>query len=148
MIQCKPVGMLMFDQEGKLLFGRRSDNKGWCFPGGKADAGESSLDASIRETQEETKIEVPREKVEKLGDCITFDNDDGVNMHKMSSIFYLTIPVENSEPRITNELIEFRWLYPEEAIEALRLFTPTKQALTFFKPDIANISNFLRTRER
>lgn len=148
MIEYNPVGMLIYNKEGKLLLGKRSDGKGWGFPGGKTDPNESSLDASIRETQEETKIEVPREKVEKLGDCITFDNDDGVNMHKMSSIFYLTIPVENSEPRITNELIEFRWLYPEEAIEALRLFTPTKQALTFFKSDIANISNFLRTRER
>lgn len=45
-------------REGRLLLTRREDVEVWCLPGGSVDAGESIAEAAIRETREETGLEV------------------------------------------------------------------------------------------
>lgn len=45
-------------KDKKLLMIKRGDNRKWSFPGGKVDKGETYLDAVIRETKEESGIEV------------------------------------------------------------------------------------------
>jgi ADP-ribose pyrophosphatase YjhB (NUDIX family) len=42
----------------KVLLTRRTDNGRWCLPGGRTDAGESVIETCIRETLEETGLEV------------------------------------------------------------------------------------------
>jgi 8-oxo-dGTP pyrophosphatase MutT (NUDIX family) len=67
----KPVvraaGILIVCQ-GELLFLKRGDwiatEPGtWCIPGGKLEDGETSMDAAVRETFEESGIKVPRESL-------------------------------------------------------------------------------------
>jgi len=41
------------DDEGRILLGRRSDDRSWCLPGGKLEAGESFADCARRECLEE-----------------------------------------------------------------------------------------------
>jgi ADP-ribose pyrophosphatase YjhB (NUDIX family) len=42
----------------KILLTRRSDNGRWCLPGGRMESGESVVETCIRETLEETGLEV------------------------------------------------------------------------------------------
>jgi len=46
------------DSGGKILMQRRSDNSLWSIPGGAMEPGESIAQTAIRETQEETGLEV------------------------------------------------------------------------------------------
>jgi ADP-ribose pyrophosphatase YjhB (NUDIX family) len=45
-------------RNGKILLTKREDFEVWCLPGGAVDEGESVAQAAIRETREETGLEV------------------------------------------------------------------------------------------
>ena len=50
---------IIFDENReKVLLTQRSDNGRWCLPGGGMDPGENASEACIRETMEETGLEV------------------------------------------------------------------------------------------
>ena len=50
---------IIFDEtREKVLLTQRSDNGRWCLPGGGMDPGESAEEACVRETIEETGLEV------------------------------------------------------------------------------------------
>ncbi len=46
------------DQQGRVLFVRRSDNAAWVMPAGSLELGESIMDCLKREVHEETGLEV------------------------------------------------------------------------------------------
>jgi ADP-ribose pyrophosphatase YjhB (NUDIX family) len=46
------------DEQGRLLLIHKIDNGYWALPGGGMDLGESIADAAVRETLEETGIEI------------------------------------------------------------------------------------------
>lgn len=48
----------IFDQSGQILLMLRSDSSRWCLPGGWVDANESPEETVIRETREETGLNV------------------------------------------------------------------------------------------
>ncbi len=52
------VGLIITDSQGKLLLERRRDNGMWGLPGGGIEPGESVSDTAIRETTEETGLNV------------------------------------------------------------------------------------------
>src|SRR5512145_3325959 len=57
----KVVAGAILEQDGRVLLTRRSINPGrglWTFPGGFVDFGETVTDAAVRETLEETGLEV------------------------------------------------------------------------------------------
>lgn len=50
---------LIFDESReRILLTRRSDNGRWCLPGGRMDPGESAAETCIRETKEETGLDI------------------------------------------------------------------------------------------
>lgn len=50
---------VIFDEaRGKVLLTRRADNGRWCLPGGAMEPGESAAETCVRETLEETGLEV------------------------------------------------------------------------------------------
>lgn len=52
------VNVVVENNKGEILMIRRTDNGNWALPGGAIDLGESVAQAAIRETKEETGIDV------------------------------------------------------------------------------------------
>jgi ADP-ribose pyrophosphatase YjhB (NUDIX family) len=48
----------IFDENGRVLLTRRTDNGQWCLPGGRMESGESAAEACEREVFEETGLQV------------------------------------------------------------------------------------------
>ena len=51
-------GGCVFDENGKVLLGRRQDSNKWGFPGGAVEIGETPEMAVVREFKEETGLDV------------------------------------------------------------------------------------------
>ena len=51
-------GILVLDEQDRLLLLKRSDNQCWAFPGGSMEPGEVIEDTARRETLEETNLEI------------------------------------------------------------------------------------------
>ncbi|WP_270889237.1 NUDIX domain-containing protein [Pedococcus sp. 5OH_020] len=49
---------VVVDDRGRIVLQRRRDNEMWALPGGAMEIGESVADCAIRETREETGLEV------------------------------------------------------------------------------------------
>ncbi len=52
------ANVIVINDDGQILMIQRSDNGNWAVPGGGMDLGESLPDTGIRETKEETGIDV------------------------------------------------------------------------------------------
>ncbi|KLL11595.1 MULTISPECIES: NUDIX hydrolase [Protofrankia] len=52
------VTAVVTDPDGRILMVHKTDNDLWALPGGGMDLGESITDAAIRETKEETGIDI------------------------------------------------------------------------------------------
>lgn len=108
------ASVVVVDERGRVLLQRRTDNGMWALPGGKHEIGESLADCGIRETREETGIEV-----EITGIVGTYTNpghvfayDDG-EVRQEYSICLLGRPV-GGELRVSDESFEVAWFDPAE----------------------------------
>lgn len=52
------VNVVLFDEARRVLLTQRRDNRLWCLPSGHMDLGETVAEAGIRETKEETGLEI------------------------------------------------------------------------------------------
>ncbi|MGX2998654.1 NUDIX hydrolase [Streptomyces sp. JNUCC 64] len=57
------VTAIVFDDEGRVLVGRRSDNREWSVIGGIPDPGEQPAACAVREVYEETAVRCVAERV-------------------------------------------------------------------------------------
>ena len=85
-----------------LLLKRMGRIKGFCLPGGKVDPGETFIQGAIRETEEETgiQIEIPR----YVGDGQSMDNQ------YLVKTYYITL---DNKPTVTlspDEHSEYKWV--------------------------------------
>ena len=60
------VGLLVFNNENKVLMQLRTDYNSWGFPGGSMELGESFEDVARRELKEETNLEIDELKLLKI----------------------------------------------------------------------------------
>jgi ADP-ribose pyrophosphatase YjhB (NUDIX family) len=52
------VNIAILDESSRLLLTRREDFDVWCLPGGEVEAGETLMQAALREAEEETGVRV------------------------------------------------------------------------------------------
>lgn len=52
------VAAVVVDDDGRVLMIERTDNGKWALPGGAQELGESVRDAAVRETREETGVDI------------------------------------------------------------------------------------------
>ncbi|MDT0450856.1 NUDIX hydrolase [Streptomyces hesseae] len=109
---------VVVDDAGRVLLQRRRDNGMWALPGGGMRIGESLPDCAVRETKEETGIDV-----EVIGIVGTYSNprhvfayDDG-EVRQEFSICFLARQVAGCLA-VSEESTDVRWFEPGE-IDAL-----------------------------
>jgi 8-oxo-dGTP pyrophosphatase MutT (NUDIX family) len=108
------ASVVVVDDTGRVLLQRRTDNGMWALPGGKMDLGESLAGCGIRETREETGLDI-----EITGIVGTYTNpghvfayDDG-EVRQEFSICLLGRPV-GGELATSDESTEVAWFSPAE----------------------------------
>ncbi|MGA8117180.1 MAG: NUDIX hydrolase N-terminal domain-containing protein [Actinocatenispora sp.] len=113
----------IFDAAGRLLLTRRADNGSWCLPGGSADVGESPSDIAVRETREETGLEVRATGLIGVYDSRRLP---GPALAWQAYVLVFACEVTGGELATTHEVTEFRWCAEDEAT-ALELSVGSRQ---------------------
>jgi ADP-ribose pyrophosphatase YjhB (NUDIX family) len=98
----------------KILLTRRSDNGRWCLPGGRMESGESVVETCIRETLEETGLEV--RIIRLLGVYSSphrlVEYSDG-NRYQIVALNFEAEPIGGSLS-LSDETTEYGYFTPEE----------------------------------
>jgi 8-oxo-dGTP diphosphatase len=118
--------------EDKILFLKRSPHKkygtSWGIPGGKLEAGETPVNAVIREVFEEVGFTVQASDLTDVGTLYIRHPDVDYIFHRFRTRF-TTIPLMDLS---LEEHIEARWVTFEEAME-LPLISGGKEALVSYQ---------------
>lgn len=112
------------DKDGpKVLVTQHSKHKGWDFPKGHIESGESSEAAALREVEEEVGIKA--EIIERVGQTQYFYYEEGERVLK-TVVYYLMKYVGEGEATTAEEVSGKVWL-PVEKVEAKLTFKDTKE---------------------
>jgi 8-oxo-dGTP pyrophosphatase MutT (NUDIX family) len=77
-------GTLVVDAEGRLLLGHVTHTPKWDIPKGMQDAGESTLDAAMRELREETGLAFAPERYVELG-RFEYRRDKALHLYRVDA---------------------------------------------------------------
>lgn len=142
-VKRKIVGAFIFTRDGRMLLGK--NRKGgvyegsWMIPGGGVDVGETEMEALIRETFEETGIDITGQKIEKMqidfsGESEKTIRDTGERvLVKMDFRNYrVDLDAESTYLRLVAEddFASPQWVEVGE-IGAYNLSSPTRKTLKF-----------------
>ncbi|BFU45771.1 NUDIX domain-containing protein [Krasilnikovia sp. MM14-A1004] len=126
------VNVVVTNGAGEILLIRRSDNGNWALPGGAMDLGESLPDAAVRETVEETGIDV-----EITGLIGIFTDPRHVILYTSNgevrqefSVVFAARPVGGT-PKTSSESTDVRWT-PVPEIAALPMDRSMRMRLDHF----------------
>ncbi|MFE9661206.1 MULTISPECIES: NUDIX domain-containing protein [unclassified Streptomyces] len=132
------VTAIVFDDEGRVLIGRRSDNRAWSVVGGIPEPGEQPAACAVREVYEETAVRCVPERVVLVQalEPVSYPNGD---VCQYMDITFRCRAV-GGEARVNDdESLEVGW-FPLDALPDLNEFSLTriKHALadtpTWFEP--------------
>jgi len=117
------VKSLIIDKEGKILIIRREDNdphkpRVWEFPGGRLKEGENPIDGLIRETKEETDLDII-----VLNPLRThyFTREDGQLIIMITYICRL-VDDKKIDIRLSKEHTDFRWIGIDNILSELNKY--------------------------
>ncbi|MEV0662172.1 NUDIX hydrolase [Actinomadura luteofluorescens] len=111
------VNVVVENAKGEILMIRRTDNDNWALPGGAIDLGESVTQAAIRETKEETGVDV------EISGLVGIYSDPKHVIHYTSNdevrqefSIVLAAHPKGGYPTTSDESGEVRWLTPSRVI--------------------------------
>lgn len=116
-----PVVVAIITSKAGVLVERRHDGRPlWTFPAGEAEPGEAPIDTAIRETKEETGLQItPSHALGERDHPAT-----GRHMIYLAARPYQRTDVRNNDEA---ELAEVRWLTLAEALDLMPdMFTPVR----------------------
>jgi len=105
----KTADIFIVDKKDRILLLRRSMDDywcpgKWCIPGGMLDAHESALEGGIRETKEETNLNVKDLKF--VHSMEVHDNDLDINVF----VTYFITRKYEGHIKLSNEHIDYEWV--------------------------------------
>lgn len=109
--------------EWQVLVIQQAKHKGWDFPKGHIESGESQESAALREVAEETGVRA--EIIEKVGATQYFYWEEGTRILKTVT-YYLMKYIGQGEAKTAFEVSGMKWLPPAKAEEQLT-FRDTKE---------------------
>lgn len=118
------VGTVIENELGEILLLKRHKNdpegETWGLVGGKIDTGESSLQAAVRETYEEIGLQIKSDQLQFIK-SYHWDRED-LDIH--FEVFKAAVSNLNTEFILPeNEITEYLWIYPREALNRPDLMT-------------------------
>lgn len=135
------VSAVVFDDEGRVLLGKRRDTGGWSIIGGIPEPGEQPARTAVREVLEETAVHCVPERVVLVQALEPFTYPNGDCCQFMDTT--LRCRAVGGEARVNDdESLDVRW-FAIDALPELEEFALTriKQALdpgpTWFEPTIS-----------
>jgi 8-oxo-dGTP diphosphatase len=123
------VGAIII-HEGKILLEQRKNKPGqgkWSVPGGLVELGEHIEHAVIRETKEETCLDVAEPSLVDVVDDMELDDAGRVQYHFVIIDYH--VKVTGGVPKAASDAGELRWM-PFSEVEAYDLTTSFRR---FFK---------------
>ncbi|MFI5757242.1 NUDIX hydrolase [Streptomyces sp. NPDC051569] len=124
------VSAIVFDDDGRVLLGRRADTGGWSVIGGIPEPGEQPATTAVREVYEETGVHCVAERIVLVQALkpVTYPNGD----HCQYLDTTIRCRAVGGEARVNDEeSLEVGWFSPDALpkLEEFALFR-IKQALT------------------
>jgi len=118
----------IFDEHGRILLTKRTDNGQWCLPSGGAEPGESVAEACIREVWEETGLSV---KVRRL--VGVYSHPDQLTVYSETDKFqiialHFEAEIIGGEPGISDETSAIGYFTMEE-IDGLEMLGRHKERI-------------------
>jgi len=118
----------IFDEQGRVLLTRRTDNGQWCLPGGRMESGESAAEACEREVSEETGLSV---RVKRLVGVYSHPDQlviypDGNKVHIVA--LHFEAEVLGGELGLSNETTDFGYFTMDE-IQGMELLGRHKERI-------------------
>ncbi|WP_190820115.1 NUDIX hydrolase [Saccharopolyspora pogona] len=108
------VAAFVQDDTGRVLMIRRTDNDQYAIPGGAQDIGETVAQAAIRETAEETGIDIEVSGLIGVysdpGHVIAYDDGE---VRQEFSLCFRALPIGGT-PRTSSESKEVHWVDPAD----------------------------------
>lgn len=95
----------IFNDAGEILLIERVDGSGWGIPCGWVEPNERAVDAAVRETREETGLEVV---VRRLVGVFSRPADPASGLHSMSAVVHLC-EIVGGELRLSHEGVDLRY---------------------------------------
>lgn len=134
------VTAVVFDDEGRVLLGRRTDTRKWSIIGGIPDPGEQPAACAVREVLEETNVHCAVERVVLVQalDPVTYENGDTCQYMDIT----FRCRAVGGEARVNDdESLEVGWFavdaLPElNGFAMLRIKQALSDAPTWFEPVI------------
>ncbi len=115
----KQRATIICERDGQILYVRKPKSN-WALPGGKIEAGETPVQAAIRELCEETGL-----KNLELRYLAEYEKD------RVTHYVFMTLVPDASEPSPQNEIAACKWLAPKNVTD-LKTSTATRSIVKSF----------------